>query len=188
MSATANQPDYGTEFASSVPLCRILILHDDYSSYTRALEVCRHLMKRFADDLDFDVKSWSAGELAQIIGSRHAAKTAATADIVLLCLKTAALPVELANWLDRNFVARFKTDGVLALMVDNPSAPPTILARTLSQLNQVAARLNVDFLSLTSDNNGLLKIAVPPTQVSRDLTLASELTERPVCDHWGINE
>ena len=41
-------------------------------------------MERFASELDFDIKCWNFIELADPNCARHAAKTASSADIILV--------------------------------------------------------------------------------------------------------
>src|SRR5580704_4762993 len=120
MSAPAIRPRRAASFEELKPACQVLILHEDFPAYTRAVEVCRRVMERFADELDFDIKCWNFIELADPNCARHAAKTAGTADVVLLSLSTAQPAIELGRWLDASFISRFKDDGALVLVLNNP--------------------------------------------------------------------
>jgi hypothetical protein len=148
MRASATPQTGATGLEESKPACQVLILHEDFSAYSRAVEVCRRVMEQFANELDFDIKCWSFIELADPNCARHAAKTAGAADIILISMGKAQLPVELDRWLDFFFIARFQTEGVLAVVLNSPASPPVELESLLSRVEQVAARLGMDFISL----------------------------------------
>jgi len=140
-------------FEELKPACQVLILHEDFSAYSRAVEVCRRVMERFASELDFNIKCWNFIELADPNCARHAAKTASTADIILLSVRTAPLPMEIERWLDSFFATRFRAEGVLALVMNGPNGLPFGRAELLKRLEQLAGRLGMDFLSLLSDDD-----------------------------------
>jgi hypothetical protein len=141
----------------------MLILHDDFATYIRAVEVCRRVMERFDGELDFDLKCWSCIELADFHCARHAAKSAGAADIILLSLPDANLPPELDRWLEFHFAARFKAEGVLALVLNPLATAPAAGCALLRQLEETTGRLGMDFLSLRAED-GLqdLELPVPP--------------------------
>jgi hypothetical protein len=153
MRAPAILQTGAASFEELKPACQVLILHEDFSAYSRAVEVCRRVMERFASELDFDIKCWNFIELADPNCARHAAKTASTADIILMSVRTAPLPVEIERWLDSFFATRFQTDGVLALVINGPNGLPFGREELVARLDQLASRLGMDFLSLMSDED-----------------------------------
>jgi hypothetical protein len=161
MRASEIQQKFAASLEGIKAACQILILHEDYSAYSRAVEVCRRVMDQFANELDFDIKCWSSIELADFSCARHAAKTAATADIVLLSMSTGHLPVQIERWLDSFFATRFRADGLLALLL-NPLDSAPLEAKKLSQrLEQLTERLGMDFLVLHPDNDALVVDLLP---------------------------
>lgn len=148
MRATAIRRKGAASFEEGKPACQILILHEDFSTYSHAVEICRQVMERFANELDFDVKCWNFIELADPNCARHAAKTAGGADVILLSLGTPQLPVELDRWLDAFFISRFRPDGTLALVLNTPDRPHPAAEKLVSRLKQLAGRLGLDFISL----------------------------------------
>jgi hypothetical protein len=148
MRRSTIRPKGAAGFATSKPACQVLILHEDFSAYGRAVEVCRRLMERFGSDLDFDIKCWNFIELADPNCARHAAKTAGAADIILLSMHTAELPASVEKWLDDSFGARFTAEGVLALVISGAAGPPAGFEQLTLRLRDLATRLGMDFISL----------------------------------------
>ncbi len=152
MRAPAIRRKDAASFEELKPACQILILHEDFSAYSRAVEVCRRVMERFASELDFDIKCWNFIELVDPNCARHAAKTAGAADIILLSMDTTRLPTELDRWLDFHFASRFKAEGVLALVLNAQDNPPQEFKQLSVRLAQLAGRLGLDFISLHPDD------------------------------------
>jgi hypothetical protein len=166
MRASANRRTGAASFEELKPACLILILCEDFPAYSRAVELCRRVMERFAAELDFDIKCWNFIELADPNSARHAAKTAGAADIILLSMQTTRSPVELDRWLDFYFTSRFRAEGVLALLLNHRDNPPLELEKLLLRLEQLAGRLNLDFLSLFPGDEAPA-IHVPPATLCR---------------------
>lgn len=169
------------------PACQILILHEDFAAYTQAVEVCRRLMEQFAAELDFNIKCWNFIELTEPNCARHAAKTAAVADILLLSLRTAELPPVFERWLENFFILRSAPDGALALVVNNSENRATSLATVLARLEQMAGLLGMDFVPLLSRETADLDLIVP-SETQPVLASPLYLSEQPQFDHWGLNE
>jgi hypothetical protein len=167
MRAFANLRNDAASFEELRPACQVLILYEDFPAYSRAVELCRRVMERFAAELDFDIKCWSFIELADPVSARHATKTAGTTDIILLSMQTTRPPMELDRWLDFFFVSRFRAEGVLALVLNNRDNPPAEMKKLLVRLEQSAARLGMDFISLFSGDDAPL-IPMPATIVRRE--------------------
>jgi len=169
MRATAIQRTGAASFEDLKPACQILILHEDFSAYTRAVEVCQRVMQRFASTLDFNIKCWNFIELADPNCARHAAKTAAAADIVLISRVGTHPRLELDRWLDECFASRFKTEGVLALVLNAPESQPLEWAKLSGRLEQLAGRLGMDFISLHPADDAavthLLPAAIAPPEI-----------------------
>lgn len=149
MRLSVFRPKRAASFEELKPACQILILHEDFPAYSRAVELCRRIMARFADELDFDIKCWSLIELADPNSARHAAKTAGAADVILLSVQRTRLPPEFDRWLDAFFIARFKDDGLLALVLNQPSRPLLEIAELCARLKQLAERRDMDFISMS---------------------------------------
>jgi hypothetical protein len=169
MRASSIRRKGAASFEELKPACQVLVLHEDFSAYTRAVEMCRRVMERFASEMDFDIKCWNFIELADPNCARHAAKTAGAADVILLSMRTARPAVELERWLDFFFAARFKTEGVLALVLDSPNTPPQEEKRLVERLEQLAGRLGMDFISLPPDGDAALMGALPATMAPREV-------------------
>jgi hypothetical protein len=186
MSATAIFQNCAARREEPGGACRILILHEDFATYARAVEVCRRVMAQFADELDFEVKCCSCAELADADCARYTTKVAGAADVILVSLLDARLPEELHDWLDHGFQTRFRVDGVLALVLNNTDVPSAALEQTLLRLNLLAGRLGMDFVSLLASE----EFAADELPWPRWESLASsrEIPERPAPDHWGLNE
>lgn len=149
-------------FGTLKPVCQILILHEDFSAYTRAVEISRGIMEHFASELEFDIRCWNFIELADANCARHAAKTAASADIVLISTRASAFPVEFIRWLDIYFVTRFQPDGVLALVMDAPIHAALVLEQARHRMEQLAGRLGMDFISLLPGDS-VTRFHLPPS-------------------------
>jgi hypothetical protein len=169
MNATRTRIDGAASFEENKPVCQILILHEDFPAYSRAVEVCRRLMERFASELEFNIKCWNCIELADPNCARHAAKTAGASDIILLSLQTPQTPKAFDQWFESFFIARFRTEGVLALLLNDPNLPPAG-QKLAARLERITQRLGMDFLSLPLGDDRLVLggcPAVPPLQAMR---------------------
>jgi hypothetical protein len=148
--------------------CQILILHEDFSAYSRAVEVCRRVMEQLANELDFDIKCWSFTELADASCARHAAKTAATADIILFSMVTTHLPAQINHWLDSFFAARFRADGLLGLILNPHNSLPLESKKLSLRFEQLTERLGMDFISLHPDSDSVVVDLLPAITLPRE--------------------
>lgn len=156
-------------FEEARPGFQVLILHEDFSAYSHAVEICRQLMQQFSSELDFDIKCWNFIELADPNCARHAAKTASMADIILLSTRTPRLPVELDWWLDTFFISRYRPDGVLALICSTPNWPHPAQENLGSRLKVLADRLGMDFiLSPPGDETAVINLGPGGYHVGHD--------------------
>jgi hypothetical protein len=169
MRASAIHRKSAASFEELKPVCQVLILHEDFSAYSRAVEVCRRVMEKSASELDFKIKCWSFIELADPNCARHAAKTAGAADIILLSMLATQMPVELDRWLDFFFVDRFRADGVLALMLNSQDNPLSALKKLSLRLEQVAVRLGMDAISLLPGNDAAAIDLLSPKTLAREM-------------------
>lgn len=154
MRARAIRSQGPAGFEDRKPACEVLILHEDASSYSCAVEVCRQLMERFSSDLDFGVKCWNIIELVDPNCARHAAKTAGVANIILISIRTPFLPLELERWLDYYFISRFQPDGSLVLVLNSPEDAERAVEKCAKQVERSAQKLGLDFISLPPFANG----------------------------------
>ena len=153
MRATEIRKKGPASFEETKPAGQILILHEDFRAYSRAVDICRKIMERSGDSLDFDIKCWSFVELADPNCARHAAKTAGGADVVLISMLTTQLPIEVDRWLDFFFISRFQTDGVLMLALEDSTGTASAKEQLASRLEQIAKKLKMDFVSLPGGND-----------------------------------
>ena len=154
-------------FENLKPACQILILHEDFACYSFAVEICRSVMDRFSSELDFDIKCWNFIELADPNCARHAAKTAGGADMVLVSMRAACPPLEFDRWLDFYFIARFKTGGILTLVLNTSDNAPSAVEKLELRLKQMTERLDMDFISLASGKDSALLNLRPPVPMLR---------------------
>jgi hypothetical protein len=162
MRAMPTSKTGAASFEELKPVCQILILHEDFTAYSRAVEVCRRVMERFASELDFDIKCWNFIELADPNCARHAAKSAGASDVILLSMGAARPNAELDRWLADSFTARFRPEGVLALVLNEPESPPPAREKLMGVLATRARRLGLDFLCLPPDDDGAFLCPRPP--------------------------
>ena len=187
MNATATCQSDVVRAKEPEAVCRILILHEAFPAYIRAVEVCRRVMKQLGGELDFDVKCWSFIELTDASCARHAAKTARGADIILLALQTGGVPEELEQWVKQCVMTRSKDDGLLALLVEELDGSSAALEQTFLRMNDWAARLGVDFVTMFPDETApLANVRFRPSWHA--LTPSREIVDSPTLDHWGLNE
>lgn len=131
-------------FEELKPVCQVLILHEDYPAYGRAVEACRQMMEQHAAELDFGIKCWNFIELADPNCALHAAKSAAIADVIVFALKSAILPIELERWLSAMALHRGRKQGILGLMPGSPKGM-TSGETTAARLRALAGHLGLDF-------------------------------------------
>jgi hypothetical protein len=167
MRGSAIRRKGAASFEELKPACQVLILHEDFSAYTRAVELCRRVMEQFASEMDFDIKCWNFIELADPNCARHAAKTAGAADVILLSMRTVQPPGELDRWLDFFFASRFKTEGVLALVLNRQDSPAGEKEKLMQRLQQLAGRLGMDFILLPLGDDSMVTEMLPATMVPR---------------------
>lgn len=186
MSATANHQTSAASFQEPKPACQILILHEDFPGYSLAVEVCRRIMDQFASELDFDIKCWNLIELGEADCARHAAKTAGLADIILLSIQTPVLPPVFNRWLEDFFADRSKPDGMLALVLAEPDSSRAGRESLLARLEQVAARLGMDFMPLVG-GDAAAGMEILPTEDWPASAAPLEISDHPHV-RWGLNE
>lgn len=174
MSATARLETTG--LLEGPEDCQILILCEDFAAYQRAAEVCRRMMAQFASELDFDFKCWNFIELAEANCARSAMKNAGTADIILLAMHGMELPPVLEEWLATFPETRFRADGALVLVWDEPSGPAG--EKLFARLGQLAWRLKMDFVPL------LPTLPEPAIRILQDEEWP--VVAAPQFDHWGV--
>ena len=152
MRPSANRKKTAASFEEFKPVCRLLILHEDFPAYSRAVEVCRRMMERFATQVDFSIKCWNFIELADPNCARHAARTAAGADIILISAQAAHWPAEIEGWLDSLAGSVLRPGGVLALLAGHTEAGKPASTAGTKRLTALAARLGLTFRRLLPDD------------------------------------
>jgi hypothetical protein len=166
--------------------CQVLILSEDFTAYSRALQACRRIMDEMGQNTDFDFRCWNFSELADPDCSLTATRYAAAADIIVISTQGAILPAALQEWLGALHQARIRPVGVMALIL-NKSARPADVDKLLKRMEDIAHHLAMDFLPLLpaseetawqpqSPENWETLLGRPETDSQRDV------------DHWGLNE
>ena len=162
--------------------CQILILCEDFAAYERAAECCWRVVMQLADDLDFSFNCWNFYELSDPACTHSVIRAAKASDVILLSLHQPVLSSVAEEWLDIFASHRQRAEGVLALVLNEPSGSPLVVARLAARVEQYAKKLGMDFLSLAAtpseiDIGDLMSATVP----------RGTYGER-ISDHWGLNE
>jgi hypothetical protein len=166
--------------------CQVLILCEDFSAYSRAIQVCRRILDQCGMDMDFDFRCWNFVELVDPGCAHTAAKYAGIADIILLSTNRTSLPPVLSEWLDALHSMRFRADGAL-LLVLNQIASPLEMEKLVVRMEKVAARLVMDFIPLLPATNESAWRS-QPSENWAILTAQPEPADMPNPEHWGLNE
>jgi hypothetical protein len=164
---------FNTESAEASRTCQILILCEDMMAYERARDVCWRILVQLADDLDFSFNCWNFYELSDANCAHNVMRSAKSSDVILLSMHEAALPSAAEEWLDALADQRLQAEGLLALVLNEPSNSPAAVGRLVQRLEQAARKLGMDFLSM-------LHPPLAPT--------ARPAYGERLADHWGLNE
>jgi hypothetical protein len=165
--------------------CQVLILNEDFAAYGRAIQVCRRILDQFGMDMDFDFRCWNFVELVDPGCAHSAAKYAGIADIILLSANQTRLTPVVSEWLDTLHAGRFRTDGVLVLVLNRP-APHPEMDHLMTRLEKLAARLVMDFIPLLPASS---ESAWQSQSSENWATLAArpETPTDPPPEQWGVN-
>ena len=164
----------------------MLILSEDFSAYSRAVQVCRRILDQFGMDMDFDFRCWNFVELVDPTCAHNAAKYAGIADIILISTHHAGLTPVLNDWLDALHTSRFRTDGALVLVL-NQIAGQLEMDRLTARMEKLAARLVMDFVPLLSATSETAWRSEPAVNWAM-LAARPEISTPPNPEHWGLNE
>ncbi len=164
--------------------CQILILCEDFAAYERAADMCWRILVQLADDLDFSFNCWNFYELSDPQCMAAVNGSAKFSDVIMLSLHQPRLPAVAEEWLDAFVGHRVRAEGVLALVLNEPTGSPEVVNKLVTRLEQSARRLGMDFLS---------PVQTPPTNpVQPDVFPALVASKRRFDeqnhDHWGLNE
>jgi hypothetical protein len=173
MSASAIIGRRTTSLEEAAAACKILVLCDDATARTKAMEVFERVSAGLQSELTFDISSWDFVELEEKDSGRTAAEAAAGADIIMFSTHGTELPDAVGRWLDGIQHSNERSAGALAFMPIDPNKPSTATGKILPQLTKAAQRLGMDF--------------IPFTETQKKI----KSTERPITgpyDHWGLNE
>lgn len=182
MSATVQ---FVPESAEASRTCQILILCEDMQAYEQARDVCWRILVQLADDLDFTFNCWNFYELSDSNCAHNVLRSAKASDVILLSMREAALPAAAGECLEALAGQRLRAEGLLALVLNEPSHSPAAVERLVERLAQAARKLGMDFLSM-----------VPPPRASEPredplmpvLPLLRPTYGEGHTDHWGLNE
>jgi hypothetical protein len=68
-----------------------------------------------------------------------------------------------------SFVSRFKEDGALVLLRNNPGLLEAEQNKLVSHLEQLAARMRMDFMCISPNDSNAITEILPGTAVNSDL-------------------
>lgn len=164
--------------------CQILILCEDLKACEHARDVCWRILVQLADDLDFSFNCWNFYELSDAESIHAVLRSAKSSDVILLSLRQASLPPMAEECLEAVAGKRQCAEGLLALVLNEPSDSPEAVGRLVKRLEQLAGKLNMDFLSL-----------LPPSNAPSTGIAFASLSALPFktsgewnTEHWGLNE
>ena len=166
--------------------CQVLILSEDFSAYSRAVQVCRHILDQFGMDMDFDFRCWNFVELIDPACAHSAAKYAGVADIILISTHHIGLTPVLNDWLEALHTSRFRTDGALVLVLNRP-AGHLEMDQLKARMEKLAARLVMDFVPLLPATTDTAWRSEPSENWAM-LAARPGMSDLPNPDHWGLNE
>jgi hypothetical protein len=162
--------------------CQILILCEDVAAYERASDCCWRILVQLADDLEFTFNCWNFYELSDPDCKQAILRSAKNSDVILLSLHHPDLPKLAADWLDAFAGHRQRSEGALALVLNEPPGSPEAVKLLEKRVEQHALKLGMDFL----------KLAPAPAKHTRGRIEASATGKRNPGeqhhDHWGLNE
>lgn len=182
MSATAQ---FVPESAEGSRTCQILILCEDMKAYEQARDVCWRILVQLADDLDFSFNCWNFYELSDANCTHNVMRSAKSSDVILLSLREAALPFAAGECLEALAGQRLRAEGLLALVLNEPSNSPAAVERLVQRLEQTARKLGMDFLSMVHPP---LAGEPQPGPLTPILPMLRSTYGEGNSDHWGLNE
>jgi hypothetical protein len=167
--------------------CQVLILAEDFTAYSRAMQVARRIMDKMGNHADFDFRCWNFSELTDPMCAHTATQYAAMADMIMVSTQTPVLPRALNEWLDALRLARFRPVGVLGLILNKPGRQPEI-SSLLARLENLSMQLVMDFMPLLPPANE--ETAWQPQSLENwDMMPGRpEINQMRDVDHWGLNE
>ena len=182
MSATVQFAPESIEVSRT---CQILILCEDMKAYEQARDVCWRILVQLADDLDFSFNCWNFYELSDSNCTHSVMRSAKSSDVILLSLHEATLPSVAEQCLDALAGQRQRAEGLLALVLNEPSNSPTAVDRLVQRLEQAARKLGMDFLSMAHP-----PVASEPhhNELMPILPMLRSAYGEGNADHWGLNE
>jgi len=158
--------------------CKVMVFSEDHRARERAIHMCEQLLAQFGEDLDFEFGWWRLSRLADVALARRAAVAAATANIVLFCVRDGDLPAEAADWLESWSESGMHGEGVLALVSASP--PDASSPVNAARLEHAAQRLGFDFIRFTPQETEPSPPWISDASPSDPYTLDIR--------HWGLNE
>jgi len=182
MSATVQ---FVPESVEASRTCQILILCEDMKAYEQARDVCWRILVQLADDLDFSFNCWNFYELSDANCAHNVMRSAKSSDVILLSMHEAALPSAAEECLDALAGQRLRAEGLLALVLNEPSNSPAAVDRLVERLEQVARKLGMDFLSMVHPP---VASEPHPSQLTPIVPMPRPIYGEGYTDHWGLNE
>lgn len=182
MSATVQ---FVPESAEASRTCQILILCEDMKAYEQARDVCWRILVQLADDLDFSFNCWNFYELSDANCAHNAIRSAKSSDVILLSMHQAALPAATGECLEALAGQRLRAEGLLALVLNEPSHSPAAVERLVRRLEQAAQKLGMDFLSMVHPPAASEPTAGPLAPI---FPIPRRIHGERHTDHWGLNE
>jgi hypothetical protein len=186
MSDTAMYGKAAASLGDLPPGCQVLILSQDFTAYSRAVQVCRRILDQSGADRDFDFRCWNFIELVNPECFHAASKYAGLADILMVSTHTTNLPLFVNEWLDALPAERFRSEGALVLILDQPTAQPLVDSLKV-RMEKLAVRLMMNFIPLLPKSSESAWRSQSPENWAAILGPAT-LIESKNPEHWGLNE
>jgi hypothetical protein len=128
--------------------CRVVMFYENGLAHQKAEETCHQLSTQLGVHAPiFEFDHWRFHCLATPVLAQLAEEAAAEADIVLFALCSEEFPPEVIEWLETWTHRRTSTNGLMALVTTWPEDFMPLTDTAKVQLEAVARRLGMDFLS-----------------------------------------
>ncbi len=149
MSAAKISVSGAVALESQGETCKVMVLYENTAARAKAVTTCRRLAGKLEHAPVFEFDWWRFSCLGQSVRAQLAEEEAAAADIVLFALAGEEFPVEIVNWLENWRQRRSKSPGLLVLVTTWSGNFLPLADTPMIQLEEVARRHGMDFLSET---------------------------------------
>jgi len=144
--------------------CRILVLSEDAPARDNARNVCFRLLTQLENETDLTFSFWLFTDLDHPVSAGCALEALNHADVALFSLRGSRLPPRVTQWLDACGPTRTKTEGALALLLNDQPVAGLAWDGLAARLQSAAQQLRMDFLPPMS---GSPDLSLPPGRSQR---------------------